>query len=234
MPRPLSLRWSLGQIPRAVRWLMVATALISIAATVSSRNGAPILLEGLLVVPAVLQGQVWRLVTWAFYELGPLNLIFACLTLFWFGADVARTLGRRGFLGFYFGLAALAAIVTCLVGMLWPTVSQISYGGSWPVLDGLVVAWGMMFRDKPLRFWGVPLVGRHLILITVGGTALFALFYGLPLFIPHFLAEGAVLIWLGPIRRRLLARQKDLRERAARGEAWSFDAWFEKEKRRRK
>ncbi len=49
-----------------------------------------------------------------------------------------------------------------------------------------------------------------------------------------YTAEAVVLLWLGPVRRTLAARQKDLRERAARGEAWSFDAWFEKEKRRRK
>jgi membrane associated rhomboid family serine protease len=235
MSRPLSLRWTLGQTPRAVRWLIVVTAVVSIAAVVSARNGASIPMAGLLVVPEVFRGQVWRLVTWVFYEMSPLALVFNCLTLYWIGSDVARTLGRRAFLVSYFGLAAIAAAVTSLVGQfVWPLVASIAFGGSWPVLCGLLVAWGMMFPDRPLRFWGLPLMGRHLIPITLGGTVLFALFSGLALFIPHFTTELVALAWLGPIRRALVARKKDLVERAARGEAWSFDAWFEKEKRRRK
>jgi membrane associated rhomboid family serine protease len=234
MSRPISLRWSIGQMPRAIRWLIAVTALVSIAAAVSVRNGVPILLEGLLVVPDVFRGQVWRLVTWAFYEMSPVALVFACLTLYWFGTDVARTLGRRAFLAAYFGLAAIAAAVTCLVGLVWPAVAMMGYGGSWPVLNGLLVAWGMMFPERQFFFWTVRITGRHLILITIGGTALFALFYGLVPFIPHFTAEAAVLAWLGPIKRTLAARRKDRLERAARGELWSFDAWFEKEKRRRR
>jgi membrane associated rhomboid family serine protease len=234
MPRPFSLRSALAQTPRAVRWLITVTALVSIATAVSVRSGAPILLNGLLVVHDVFQGQVWRLVTWVFYEMHPLALVFSCLTLYWFGSDVARTLGRRAFLTGYFGLAAIAATVTCLVGLGWQAVAVGAYGGSWPVLVGVIVAWGVMFPDRPLRFWGIPLVGRHLIPITVGGTALFALFSGLAPFIPHFTSEAAVLAWLGPIKRTLAARNKDLRDRAARGEAWTFDAWFDKEKRRRK
>jgi membrane associated rhomboid family serine protease len=234
MSRPLSLRWTIGQTPRAVRWLIAATALISIAAVVSARNGTPILWEGLLVVPAVLRGQVWRLVTWVFYERDPIALVFNCLILYWVGSDLARTLGRRAFLATYFGLAAIAAAVTCLVGLAWSAVLLGGYGGSWPVLLGLMIAWGKMFSDRPLRFWGLPLFGRHLIPITLGGTVLFALFYGLALFVPHFTAELVVLVWLGPIKRTLTARRKELQERAARGEAWSFDAWFEKEKRRRR
>ena|SRR5438046_314602 len=234
MPRPLSLRWTFGQVPRTVRWIILATALVSIAAAVGLRNGATVLLEGVLVVPDVFRGQVWRLVTWVFYEMDALALVFACLTLWWFGKDVATTLGRRRFLAFYFGVAAIAAVGTCLLALLWPDVARIAHGGSWPVLVGVLVAWAMMFPERPLRFWGLPLVGRHLLPITLGGTVLFAVFRGLALYIPHFIAEAAVLAWLGPVQRTLTARQKELRERAARGEAWSFDAWFDKEKRRRK
>jgi membrane associated rhomboid family serine protease len=233
MSRPLSLRWTLGQTPPAVRWLIAVTALISIVAVVSARNGAPILLEGLLVVPEVFRGQVWRLATWVFYEMSPVALVFNCLTLYWIGSDLARRLGRRAFLASYFGLAAIAATVTCLVGLSWSWVAGSAYGGSWPVLLGLIVAWGRMFPERPLRFWGLPLFGRHLVSIAIGGTVLFALYAGLHAFIPHFTAELVALAW-GPINARLAARKKSLMERAARGEAWSFDAWFEKEKRRRK
>jgi membrane associated rhomboid family serine protease len=232
MPRPLGTRWALRQIPKAVLFLIVATALVSLAAAVGSRHGATALLDGLLVTPLVMHGELWRLVTWVFYELSPLSLVFACLALWWFGRDVATTFGRRRFLAFYFGLAVLTGAVTTLVGRLvWPEMGGLPYGGSWPMLCGLLVTWGSMFSERQLRFWGVPLTGRHLVALTLAGTALFAIFDGLAPFIPHFTAELAVLLWLR-LRRRALVRRQDLQQRGARGEAWSFDEWYEKEKRR--
>jgi membrane associated rhomboid family serine protease len=226
------MRWTLRQIPRAVLGLIAATAAVSIAAAVTARNGSPALVQGLLVVPELLRGQVWRLVTWVLYELGPLALVFACLTLYWFGSELARTWGRRRFLSFYFGLAALAAAVTTVVGrFVWAEVAAIPHGGSWPVLDGMLVAWGRLFADRSLRFWGVPLTGRHLVWVTVGGTVLFALFGGLAPFVPHFAAEAAVLLWFGPLRRALAAREQARRARAA---SWSFEEWLQRDQHRKR
>ena len=236
MPARPPLRWTLRRIPTAVAALIAATALVSIVAAVGSRNGAAALLEGgLLIVPALFAGQLWRLVTWVLYEMEPVSLLFACLTLYWVGGDLARTWGTRRFVGFYFGLAALAATVTALVGRFaWPAVAQIVHGGSWPVLDGALVAWGLAFADRRIHLFGVlPLTGRHLVGLTLAVTALYALFFGLAPFVPHVTAELAVLAALGPGRRALIARRKERQARAARGEAWSFDDWFERERRRR-
>lgn len=233
MPRPLGVQWTLRQLPTAVLGLMGLTALVSILAALGARGGAPVMSEGLLIVPDLLRGQLWRPVTWVLYALGPISLIFACLTLYWFGADVARTLGRRGFLAFYFGLGAVAAAVTTLVALVSPTVASIPHAGCWPVLEGVVIAWGRMFADRKINFWGIPISGRHLVWITVGGIALFAAFYGVAFFVPHFAAAAAVLAWLGPIRRTLAARKRARTERAARGEAWSFDDWYQRDRRRR-
>jgi membrane associated rhomboid family serine protease len=226
LPRPFS---SL-RMPAVVAALIAVTALVSIAAVVGARNGVPGLVGmGLLVVPAVWQGQVWRIVTWVFYELDVLPLVFACLMLYWFASDLARTWGTRRFLFIYLGIAAGAAMLTCLVGVVWPAVAFVPQGGSWPVLDALVIAWGMLHPARELRLYGVVRVtGRQLVWITLAGTVLYALFRGLPAFVPHLAAELLMLAWLGPVRRMLAGRRA---QRLAGAKAWSFDDWLSRNRR---
>jgi membrane associated rhomboid family serine protease len=233
MSRRLAFRNPFGSIrmPRVVAALIAATAVVSIAAAIGARNGAPGLVSaGLLVVPAVWQGELWRLLTWVFYELDVLPLVFACLTLFWFGSDLARAWGPRRFLGAFFGIAAGAGVVTCLVGrFLWPEVALIPQSGSWPVLDALMVAWGLIHSQRELRLYGVVrLTGRQLVWITLLGTVLYGLFRGLALYVPHLAAELLVLAWLGPVQRMLASR----RQRRNAGQAWSFDTWLAGNRRR--
>src|SRR4051812_19345611 len=128
----LSTPFSAIRMPRVIAALIIVTAVVSIAAALGARNGAPgLTMAGLLVVPAVWHGQLWRLVTWVLYETDALPLVFACLTLYWVGSDLARSWGARRFLLFYFGVAVAAAALTTLLGLVWPAVAAIPQGGSW-------------------------------------------------------------------------------------------------------
>jgi membrane associated rhomboid family serine protease len=219
------------QIPRVIKALIAVTALISIVSAIAARHGETGPIDyGLMLPWAVWHGQVWRLASWVLYELAPLNLVFACLTLFWFGRDLVGAWGERRFLAVYFGLAIAAAAVTCLVGLAWPAVAQIPHGGSWPVQTGLIVAWGVLHPERQLLlYFVVRVTGRQLVWITFLGTVLFALFAGLAPFVPHFAAELLMLAWLGPVRRLLIRRRK-ARQEAAR--AWTFESWLDRERRR--
>jgi membrane associated rhomboid family serine protease len=230
-PTVLPRRFPSLRMPAVIAALIAATAVVSIAAAIGARNGAPGLVgEGLLVVAAVWQGQLWRLVTWVLFEMDALPLVFACLTLYWFGSDLARAWGGGRFAAAYFGIAAGAAVATCLVGLGWPAVAFIPHGGSWPVLDALVVAWGLLYPQRPLRLYGVVgLTGRQLVWITLAGTVLYALFRGLAGYVPHLAAEGLIFLWLGPMRRLRGAR---LRQRQESAKAWSFDDWLSRNRRK--
>ena len=169
----------------------------------------------LLQPAAVWEGEVWRLVTWVLVEENPLNLLFGGLVLYWFGRDLVEAWGDRKFLATWFGVPAAAAVLTCLLALAWPRLAASWSSGFWVALDVLVICWGLVhpFRQI-LLYFALPVSGKALVAITVGGTVLFALFSSITAFVPHLLAEG--LAWLhasgkGPgswLRRLRLPRRR--------------------------
>jgi membrane associated rhomboid family serine protease len=195
--------------------LIVATVVTSLVAAVGGRSGLGLHQLLLLDTGAVWQGEIWRLVTWVLVESDPLNLLFGGLVLYWFGRDLVDAWGARRFLVTYFAIPAVAGVLASLLSLAWPGLEAHRFAGFWVALDALVVAWGLHhpFRQI-LLFFAVPVSGKALVWITVGGTALFALFTGVGAFVPHLLAEG--IAWLhvsgkGPgawLRRIRLPRRK--------------------------
>ena len=188
-----------GRVPAPVALLIGATFVASIAASISTRSGAEgFLRAGVLIPNAVFSGEIWRLVTWPFFELDPLGLIFGSLGLFWFGSELVRMWGAERFLLRYLGLAAAAGLVTCLVARAYPPMRSGPYLGMWPTMSALIIAWATYFPSRDILVYLVlPLRGQNLIYATLGGTLLFALLGGFPRFVPHFAAE---LLMLGALR----------------------------------
>jgi len=184
-------------VPAAVGGLLAATVVVSLAAVVGERNGFPLLQLFVLAPRAVWGGEVWRLATWVLVETEPLNLLFGGLVLFWFGRDLVEAWGERRFLATYFGIAAAAGTLTCLAALAWPALLTYRFTGFWAAVDAVIVAWALLhpFRQI-LLFFAVPVSGKALLWITVGGTVLFALFTGVAAFVPHLLAEGVTWIWV--------------------------------------
>jgi membrane associated rhomboid family serine protease len=190
-------------MPFVVGLLVVATFLLSVTAAILGRNGVPLGEYGLLIPPLVFRGQVWRLVTWQFFELEPIGLIFSCALLYWFGRDLCGAWGWKKFLAVYFGFVAVIGLIVCLIGkFLWHEVWAIPYFGTWPIAEALTIAWASLFPDREILFFFVLRAnGKILIALTIGATLLWAAFTGVAVMLPHFLAEGLMLIYMGQLRR---------------------------------
>ena len=200
-----------GRVPAVVGALLVATAVVSLGGALA----LPLRRLLLLSPGAVWGGEVWRLVTYVVVENHPVSLLFGGLALWWLGPDLVATWGARGFLARYAGLPIAAAVVATLLAPLWPALAAHGFTGFWVALDAMVVAWGLLHPHRQiLLFLTVPVSGRTLAAITVGGTVLFAIFDGPSAFVPHLAAEG--LAWLqasgaGPggwLRRIRLPRRR--------------------------
>jgi membrane associated rhomboid family serine protease len=150
-----------------------------------------------LRVVDLLAGQVWRLVTWAFFEFDGLSLIFGTLALLVFGRDLADAWGPRRFLLTCLTIAGLTGAVTSLFGLALSPVAAVPYVTVWPLVEALIIAWASLFPTRQmLVYFVVPLGGRNLILATIAGTLIFAMLHGFTWYIPHFVAEGLMLAYM--------------------------------------
>ncbi len=183
-----------GRIPSTVGVLIVAIVAASLLGALGRGYG---FVDAAALVPGyVWRGQVWRLVTWVFFETDPLSLVFGALTLFWFGRDLCYAWGPQRFLATFFGFAVAAAAVTCLAARAWPPLLGIGWTGSWPVITALIVAWAMIFPERQLLFMlALPVSGRALLWLTLGGTLLYAVFGHIYNYVPHLAAQALMVAY---------------------------------------
>jgi membrane associated rhomboid family serine protease len=176
-----------------------ASTLLAVAMLVFSIAGVslPAVLDALVLFPAaVFAGQVWRLLTWSLFALGPISLIFGCLAIAWLGRDLCHAWGARQFLAVYFGLSASTGVLTCLLALVWPSMG-IPAAAAWAAIDGLIVAWALLFPNRQLLvMFVVPVAGWNLIWGTLAVTAVFGLMGRVSAVVPQFIAIGLMLAYM--------------------------------------
>jgi membrane associated rhomboid family serine protease len=196
-----------SRFPAAVVAIFMVTLVATLVGVVGYRNGVLLLDYVGLVPAAVLRGQVWRLLTWFFFDPGldPLSLLFWAMMLLMFGRDLCDAWGWRRFTGVYLGIGAAAGLLTCLTALAWRGLLGATYMASWPLVSALVLGWALMFPTRQILFnLLIPVSGRALIWITVGVTVFFALLNGVGRFVPHLAALAAMYIYMqgAPLLRR--------------------------------
>lgn len=204
-------------ILKPIAWLIAAIIFMSAFGSLLGQVGIPVLSLSFLSIEQVWAGQVWRLVTWSLLELNALGLIFGCLLLYFIGPDLLRAWGRRRFFALFFGGAAFVGAVTCVIArFVWPGLAAIPYLGLWPMEEAFIIAWAMLYRDRQiLVMLMLPMAGRNLIALTIAITVVMAALYGFPLFVPHFVAELAALVYMDvvPVRSSILKARLALFQR---------------------
>lgn len=202
-----------GRFPVVTVGLVATTLIVSILGA----NVEVVAALGVMAPSLVWQGQIWRLLTWTFFEMSPLSLIFACLMFLFFGRELAYRWGPAGFLQVCAGIVAGSSIVTCLLAQLWPRLMNFPYASAWALGEALIVAYAMLFPTRTiLVYFVIPLAGRQLLILTFAGTLLFGLLVSFPMVVPHFAAQGLMYAYLRGYSPRLLWLQ--LRARSVR---WS-------------
>ena len=127
---------------------------------------APVLYQVGLFVPAeVLQGQVWRAVTWPFVDGISLWSILTLVLLWYFGRDLENQVGRRPMMSLYVALWAILTVVAFVVGLAMG-------GGAMAGLDSIqfivLLLWIAEYPRRPF-FFGIPawIVGAVLVALQV-------------------------------------------------------------------
>jgi membrane associated rhomboid family serine protease len=98
-----------GFLASGFKWIIAANVAVYVLQLVT----ADVVTDYLDLKPsAVLHGEVWRLVTYAFCHSrhDPLHILFNMLFLYWFGATLERMYGTREFVLFYFASAFASGV----------------------------------------------------------------------------------------------------------------------------
>lgn len=195
--------------------LVGLTLVTSLVAAVAARHGVDVYQQLALVPALVWSGQVWRLVTWTLVESSPLALVFACVSLAWFGGDLVAAWGQPRFARYVGAIVVGASVGTSVIALALPEAWRAPHLGGWALGDALVIAWALQFPERRIRIYGLFVVGGELLAYgTVAVTGLFAVFYGLGPFLPELIAGGAALLSMtGSLRRWTAAVERRYRRR---------------------
>lgn len=175
------------------------------------------------------RGAIWQPLTYMFLHGGFFHLLFNMFVLWMFGGPLESTWGSRRFLRFYFVCGIGAGLVNAAV----TPFSPVPVVGSSGAIYGLLMAFGILFPDQLIYFWGIfPIRAKYFVaglglieLVTALGTSQSG--------IAHFAHLGGMLFgfvhmkWDG-LRRSLSGRRDERRRKRHLKVVW--DREREKEK----
>jgi membrane associated rhomboid family serine protease len=188
-----------GRVPPGLGGIFIALIAGMLAAQL-----VPSAASWLVLVPGlVLQGELWRLVTWPFVN-GLLDLVFVALTLWWIGQTLAYEWSDRGFVVRFLEIVVGAALVTTVVALAWPPLRGAVFAGAWPATWALLFTWGLLHPGAQISWFGVlPMTGKTIAQVVVFGTILWAIanggLHGFPRYAPNL---AAIAIAYGALRGR--------------------------------
>lgn len=106
--------------------------------------------------------EVWRLFTYLFLHAGWFHIIFNMFALWMFGSDLERLWGPKQFLHYYFLTGIGAGLFDVL---LQPSADSTTIGCSGAIY-GLLLAYGMLFPDRPIFLWLIiPIKAKWFVVI---------------------------------------------------------------------
>jgi membrane associated rhomboid family serine protease len=117
-----------------------------------------LLLGHLALVPAaLLRGELWQLLTYAFLPMGILGTLFAMLTLWFTGSYLEDIFGSRWLLELYLissGLGALLASALTFTHIFGLRPDLVTLG-AWAPIFALLVAFAVVAGDQEIRLYFV-------------------------------------------------------------------------------
>ncbi len=166
-------------------WLMVTL----VASVVALVDGGWLASWVALEPDRIWHGQVWRLVTWAFVEVGPWSLVLTLASIYRFAGELAPRWGDRRLRRFVLEIVLAAAVISSLLALVSDHVWNMRRCGGWAISDAILIAWARQYPNATIRVYGfLEIGGQRLIAVTVGITVLLAISSSPLLFVPELVA----------------------------------------------
>jgi membrane associated rhomboid family serine protease len=172
-PAPTWMRPITERLSPTIRNLVIAEAVLFGLYVMAAPLRVPMTVH-LALGPMVAAGEFWQPATALFVHLDLWSFVFDLIGLWFVGATIERTLGRRRFLIIFLGagLSANVAMALLMAALQWPGL----YTGCGDCVLALFVALGVLFGRAEVRVFGsLVLQARVLTYILVGMSVLSAL-----------------------------------------------------------
>jgi membrane associated rhomboid family serine protease len=131
----------------------------------------------LALSPYIGKGEVWQPVTSLFVHIDPLGYFFDMLGLWFVGASLERSLGRRRFLFLFYGAGLSANVILAIMMAVFHFPAL--FAGCGDSVLGLFVAFGVQYGRTQVRVFGaLAMEARWLAGILVGMSILSPLLQG--------------------------------------------------------
>lgn len=169
-------RRSMFEVPPAgpvTKRIAIAILVASVVFALSGRNGGFGIRELSYSVPALLELQLWRLVTYPFVIGEPLGLILS-LVIFWlFGGAFEHRWGSKDFFRFFalscIGAGILAVPLYVVFNVVMPFRDVGLASGPAPAIDAMLVALALTMPDSNVLFGFVlPIRARTVVFLLLG------------------------------------------------------------------
>jgi membrane associated rhomboid family serine protease len=181
MPRRNSISMSFPPFAGVVRALVFANVAVFFAVLLLHLF-APVLTDTLLdhleLRPAsVATGQLWQLVTYSFFHLGILAIVFTMLTLWFCGSLLEGAYGTRWLRDLYFssviGGAVLASAIS-FTHILHLSPDDLG-SGAWAGIFGVLIAIAMRMGDTEFMLFPLPFTMRAKYMVAIDILVAFAI-----------------------------------------------------------
>lgn len=157
--------------------------------------------EILSLNPSSISVMPWTILTYPLVD-DIISVLFAAIWLWFVGGSLERSWGSRRFGLFLIALVAVTGIIMALTGQILKIPVLIF--GFWLPLVGMTWAWGVLYPDQELLFWGLfPIKGMWL--AWIHAILIFATYAHFHLLLGLASVSGILLVYLfrsgGPTRR---------------------------------
>ncbi len=146
-----------GGISKAVKYLLYVNAGVFFLELLW---GAELIHIFGLTPVLVKKGYIWQIFTYMFLHGGFFHILFNMFALWMFGCEIERAWGTKEFVKYYFITGVGAGILTFLLSFnsVIPTI------GASGAIFGILVAFAMMFPDRPIYLYFLfPIKAKYLV-----------------------------------------------------------------------
>ena len=158
---------------RVTKWLCGSILIITLVLAVTQRRLGFGTDDLAFNVPHILQGHIWRLVTYPWAIRHPMGLIIGIVVLWLFGRSLEARWGSRDFLRFFMlstaGAGLWALPLYFVINIIMPFQDMGLIAGPGPAIDAMLVAMALTMPDSNVFFGFVmPVRARTIVYLLLG------------------------------------------------------------------